>query len=120
MPKAEAIAYFEKKGDQYKLELLEDLKDGEITFYKQGNFVDLCRGPHIPSTEKIKAIKLTKVAGAYWRGDEKRKMLTRIYGLAFESKDELDTYLAQLEEAKNETDPDKRRRTPHQLKQIPR
>ncbi len=100
VPKDEAIAYFEEKGDQYKLELLEDLKDGEITFYKQGNFVDLCRGPHIPSTEKIKAIKLTKVAGAYWRGDEKRPMMTRIYGITFPKQKELTEYLEMLEEAK--------------------
>ena len=98
--KDDAIAYFKEKGDQYKLELLEDLEDGSITFYQQGGFVDLCRGPHIPSTEKIKAIKLLKVAGAYWRGDEKRQMLTRIYGITFPKQKELDEYLALLEEAK--------------------
>ena len=98
--KADAIAYFEEKQDQYKLELLEDLEDGSITFYKQGNFVDLCRGPHIPSTEKIKAIKLTKVAGAYWRGDEKRPMMTRIYGITFPKQKELTEYLEMIEEAK--------------------
>src|SRR5690606_16807239 len=78
VPKAEALAYFTKKNDPYKLALLEDLDDGTISFYKQGNFTDLCRGPHIPHTGFIKAIKLTNIAGAYWRGDEKNKMLTRI------------------------------------------
>ena len=100
VPKAEAIAYFREKGDEYKLELLQDLVDGEITFYSQGNFVDLCRGPHIPNTEKIKAVKLTNIAGAYWRGDEKRKMLTRIYGITFPQQKELKEYLELLEEAK--------------------
>jgi len=100
VPKAEAIAYFREKGDEYKLELLQDLVDGEITFYTQGNFVDLCRGPHIPNTEKIKAVKLTNIAGAYWRGDEKRKMLTRIYGITFPQQKELKEYLELLEEAK--------------------
>lgn len=98
--KAEAIAYFTNKGDEYKIELLQELKDGEITFYQQGNFVDLCRGPHIPNTEKIKAVKLTNIAGAYWRGDEKRKMLTRIYGITFPQDKELKEYLVLLEEAK--------------------
>lgn len=98
--KAEAIAYFTDKGDEYKIELLQELKDGEITFYQQGNFVDLCRGPHIPNTEKIKAVKLTNIAGAYWRGDEKRKMLTRIYGITFPQDKELKEYLVLLEEAK--------------------
>lgn len=98
--KAEAIAYFSKKGDPYKLELLEGLKDGEITFYHQGHFTDLCRGPHIPNTGFIKAVKLTSIAGAYWRGDEHNKMLTRIYGITFPSQKELDEYLALLEEAK--------------------
>ncbi len=98
--KADAIAYFEEKGDEYKLELLEGLNDGEITFYQQGNFVDLCRGPHIPNTEKIKAIKLMKVGGAYWRGDEKRKQLTRVYGITFPKQKELTAYLELLEEAK--------------------
>jgi threonyl-tRNA synthetase len=98
--KKEAIEYFRKKGDEYKLELLEGLADGSITFYKQGNFVDLCRGPHIPSTGLIKAVKLLKVAGAYWRGDEKNKMLTRIYGITFPKQKELDEYLQLLEEAK--------------------
>ena len=100
VPKAEAIAYFDKKGDEYKLELLQDLTDGEITFYTQGNFVDLCRGPHLPNTEKIKAVKLTNIAAAYWRGDEKRKMLTRIYGITFPQQKELKEYLDLLEEAK--------------------
>ncbi|MDX1407608.1 MAG: threonine--tRNA ligase, partial [Saprospiraceae bacterium] len=98
--KQDAIAYFEEKGDQYKLELLEDLADGEITFYQQGNFVDLCRGPHIPNTEKIKALKLTKVAGAYWRGDENNPMMTRIYGITFPKQKELTEYLTMIEEAK--------------------
>jgi threonyl-tRNA synthetase len=98
--KADAIAYFTEKGDEYKIELLQELKDGEITFYQQGNFVDLCRGPHIPNTEKIKAVKLTNIAGAYWRGDEKRKMLTRIYGITFPQDKELKEYLVLLEEAK--------------------
>jgi threonyl-tRNA synthetase len=100
MPKAEAVAYFEEKGDQYKLDLLEDLEDGSITFYEQGDFVDLCRGPHIPDTGKIKAIKLLSLAGAYWRGDEKNKQLTRIYGITFPKQEELDEYLTMLEEAK--------------------
>jgi threonyl-tRNA synthetase len=98
--KADALDYFGKKGDEYKIELLQDLTDGEITFYQQGNFVDLCRGPHIPNTEKIKAVKLTNIAGAYWRGDEKRKMLTRIYGITFPQQKELTEYLVLLEEAK--------------------
>lgn len=100
VPKAEAIAYFQEKGDEYKLELLEGLDDGKITFYTQGNFTDLCRGPHIPTTEKIKAVKLLNLAGAYWRGDENRKQLTRIYGVTFPKKSELDEYLTLLEEAK--------------------
>ncbi|MCB0700970.1 MAG: TGS domain-containing protein, partial [Chitinophagaceae bacterium] len=98
--KADAVAYFTEKGDQYKLELLEGLKDGEITFYTQGNFTDLCRGPHIPDTGRIKALKLTSIAGAYWRGNEKNKMLTRIYGISFPAQKELDEYLLMLEEAK--------------------
>jgi threonyl-tRNA synthetase len=98
--KADAIAYFKEKGDEYKLDLLEGLEDGNITFYNQGNFTDLCRGPHIPNTGFIKAIKLMSVAGAYWRGDEKNKQLTRIYGVTFPKKSELDEYLALLEEAK--------------------
>lgn len=98
--KHDAIEYFSEKGDEYKLELIEGLKDGEITFYTQGNFTDLCRGPHIPNTGFIKAVKLTSIAGAYWRGDEKRKMLTRIYGVTFPSQKELDEYILLLEEAK--------------------
>jgi len=98
--KAEALEYFSKKGDEYKLELIQDLDDGEITFYKSGYFTDLCRGPHIPHTGFIKAVKLTKIAGAYWRGDEKRKQLTRIYGITFPKNKELTEYLAMLEEAK--------------------
>ncbi|TDH28924.1 threonine--tRNA ligase [Segetibacter sp. 3557_3] len=98
--KAEAVEYFTKKDDEYKLELLEGLNDGEITFYSQGNFTDLCRGPHIPTTAAIKAVKLTSIAGAYWRGDEKRKMLTRIYGVTFPNQKELEEYLVLLEEAK--------------------
>lgn len=98
--KADAISFFQEKGDEYKLELLQDLTDGDITFYTQGNFVDLCRGPHIPNTERIKAVKLTNIAGAYWRGDEKRKMLTRIYGITFPQQKELKEYLELLEEAK--------------------
>ncbi len=100
MPKAEAVKYFSDKGDEYKLDLLQNLNDGEITFYTQGNFTDLCRGPHIPNTSFIKAIKLTNIAGAYWKGDEKNKMLTRIYGITFPSQKELDEYLNMLEEAK--------------------
>lgn len=98
--KQEAIEYFRQKGDEYKLELLEELPDGEITFYQQGNFIDLCRGPHIPHTGLIKAIKLLSVAGAYWRGDEKRQQLTRIYGITFPKESELKEYLHRLEEAK--------------------
>ncbi|MFT7157265.1 MAG: threonyl-tRNA synthetase [Parvicella sp.] len=98
--KADAIAYFKEKDDQYKLELLENLPDGEITFYTQGGFTDLCRGPHIPHTGFIKAVKLMSVAGAYWRGDEKRAQLTRIYGVAFPKAKELTEYLELLEEAK--------------------
>ncbi len=98
--KDEAISHFTEKGDEYKLELLEGLDDGSITFYQQGNFTDLCRGPHIPSTAPIKAVKLTKVAGAYWRGDETRKQLTRIYGITFPKQKELTEYLHMIEEAK--------------------
>lgn len=98
--KKEALEYFTKKGDPYKLELIDGLADGSITFYQQGNFVDLCRGPHIPTTAPIKAIKLLNVAGAYWRGDEKNKMLKRIYGITFPKQKELDEYLHMLEEAK--------------------
>jgi threonyl-tRNA synthetase len=98
--KSEATAYFTEKGDPYKLELIEALQDGEITFYTQGNFTDLCRGPHIPHTGFIKAAKLLNVAGAYWRGDEKNKMLTRVYAITFTKQAELDEYMVQLEEAK--------------------
>ena len=98
--KDEAIEHYKEKGDEYKLELLESLNDGEITFYTQGGFTDLCRGPHIPNTGFIKAVKLLKVAGAYWRGDEKRKQLTRIYGISFPKQKELNQYMDLLEEAK--------------------
>ncbi len=98
--KADAIAYFAEKGDEYKLDLLENLEDGNITLYSQGAFTDLCRGPHIPSTGLIKAVKLTNIAGAYWKGDEKNKQLTRVYGVSFPSQKELDEYLALVEEAK--------------------
>lgn len=98
--KSEAVFYFEEKGDEYKLDLLQGLEDGQITFYKQGRFVDLCRGPHIPHTGFIKAVKLLNIAGAYWRGDEKNKMLTRIYGVTFPKAKELQEYLQFLEEAK--------------------
>jgi threonyl-tRNA synthetase len=98
--KAEALDYFTKKNDPYKLELINDLQDGTITFYEQGNFVDLCRGPHIPSTGPIRAVKLLNVAGAYWRGNENNKMLTRIYGITFPKQKELEEYLHVLEEAK--------------------
>ena len=100
IPKDEALKYFTEKGDEYKLDLLSNLTDGEITFYTQGNFTDLCRGPHIPNTSFIKAIKLTSIAGAYWKGDEKNKMLTRVYGITYPSQKELDEYLTMLEEAK--------------------
>lgn len=98
--KSEAIAYFEQKDDLYKLELLQDLNDGEITFYEQGEFTDLCRGPHIPHTGFIKAIKLISTAGAYWRGSEKNKQLTRVYAITFPKRSELDEYLLMLEEAR--------------------
>lgn len=98
--KADAIAYFTQKQDPYKIDLLQDLEDGNITFYEQGSFVDLCKGPHIPHTGYIKAIKLTATAGAYWRGDEKQKQLTRVYGITFPKKAELNAHLLMLEEAK--------------------
>ncbi len=98
--KAEALAEFSEKGDQYKVELISELEDGTISFYTNGTFTDLCRGPHIPNTSFIKAIKLTSVAGAYWRGDEKNKMLTRIYGISFPKKSMLDEWLVMMEEAK--------------------
>jgi len=98
--KPDAIKYFTEKGDEYKLELIEELEDGQITFYESGKFTDLCRGPHLPDTSPIKAVKLLNIAGAYWRGDEKRKQLTRIYGITFPKKSELDEYLVKLEEAR--------------------
>ena len=98
--KGDAVAYFEEKGDEYKLDLLTNLTDGEITFYSQGAFTDLCRGPHIPSTGAIKAIKLTNIAGAYWKGNENNKQLTRLYGITFPNQKELDEYLLLLEESK--------------------
>jgi threonyl-tRNA synthetase len=98
--KKEALEYFTKKDDPYKIELINGLEDGKITFYQQGNFVDLCKGPHIPSTGFIKAVKLLNVAGAYWRGDEKNKMLTRIYGITFPKQKELEEYIHLIEEAK--------------------
>lgn len=100
MSKADAINYFTEKGDEYKLDLLSGLEDGAITFYKQGNFTDLCRGPHIPSTGLIKAIKLLSVAGAYWKGDSNNKQLTRVYGITFPKQQMLDEYMHMLEEAK--------------------
>jgi len=101
LPRSEAIKFMDEKGESYKVELIEDLPEGEeISFYKQGDFVDLCAGPHIPSTGRVKAIKLLSVAGAYWRGSEKNKMLQRIYGTAFSKKSELDAYVNMLEEAK--------------------
>jgi len=100
MSKADAIAYFTEKKDEYKLDLLSGLEDGKITFYTQGAFTDLCRGPHIPNTAAIKAIKITNIAGAFWKGDEKNKMLTRVYGITFPNQKELDDYLLLLEEAK--------------------
>jgi len=98
--KADALEFFSKKGDEYKTELISELTDGTITLYTQGNFTDLCRGPHLPSTEPLKAIKLLSVAGAYWRGNENRKMLTRIYGITYPKQKLLDEYLVFLEEAK--------------------
>jgi len=98
--KKDALNFFNKKGDEYKVELLNDLNDGNITFYSQGNFTDLCKGPHIDNTSKIKAIKLLNVAGAYWKGDEKRKQMTRIYGVSFQKQKDLSAHLNMLEEAK--------------------
>ena len=98
--KADAMKYFEQKGDPYKCELISELEDGTITYYENGAFTDLCRGPHLRNTEMIKAVKLTAIAGAYWRGDEKRQQLTRIYGITFPKKSLLDEYLVLLEEAK--------------------
>ncbi|MBP5537265.1 MAG: threonine--tRNA ligase [Bacteroidales bacterium] len=98
--KADALKYFAAKGDQYKVELINELQDGTITYYENGDFTDLCRGPHLRSTEAIKAVKLTAIAGAYWRGDEKRQQLTRIYGITFPKKSMLEEYLVMMEEAK--------------------
>ncbi|WP_461631764.1 threonine--tRNA ligase [Labilibaculum euxinus] len=98
--KEEAISFFKEKNEEYKLELINDLEDGTISFYKQGNFTDLCRGPHLPNTSYIKAIKLNSIAGAYWRGDEKRPQLTRVYGITFPKKKYLDEYVIMMEEAK--------------------
>ncbi|MDA3779689.1 MAG: threonine--tRNA ligase [Bacteroidales bacterium] len=98
--KSDALKLFVEKDDEYKVELINDLEDGEITLYEQGNFIDLCRGPHLPNTSAIKAIKILSVAGAYWRGDEKNKQLTRVYGITFPKKKLLDEYLVLLEEAK--------------------
>ena len=98
--KKEALEYFTAKGDVYKLDLLQKLEDGQISLYTQGNFTDLCRGPHIPNTSFIKFVKLNSIAGAYWKGDEKNKMLTRIYGISFPNKKELDDYLLLQEEIK--------------------
>ncbi len=100
VPKIDAIDYFTKRGDIYKLDLLKELEDGSITLYESGNFIDLCRGPHIPNTGYIKAVKLLNIAGAYWRGDEHNKQLTRIYGITFPKQKELEEYLILLEEAK--------------------
>ncbi len=101
LPREEALKLMEEKAEPYKVELIHDLPEGEtISFYKQGDFVDLCAGPHLPSTGKVKAFKLQSVAGAYWRGSEKNKMLQRIYGTAFFDKAEMEEYLARLEEAK--------------------
>ena len=101
LPREEAIQFMEEKGEPYKVELIRDLpEDAHISFYRQGDFTDLCAGPHVPSTGKVKAFKLTSIAGAYWRGNEKNKMLQRIYGTAFTDKAELDAYLARIEEAK--------------------
>ena len=101
LPRTDAIKLMTKFSEKYKVALIKDLPEGEeISFYKQGSFTDLCRGPHLPSTGKIKAFKLTSIAGAYWRGNEKNKMLTRIYGTAFAKKEEMDAYFAMLEEAK--------------------
>jgi len=98
--KADALAYFTEKGDEYKIETINELEDGQITFYKQGNFTDLCRGPHIPSTSPIKAVKVMSLAGAYWKGDDTRQQLTRVYGVTFPKAKELKEYLHLLEEAK--------------------
>ena len=98
--KKDAVKFFTKKQDPYKLEIIEGLENGNISFYEMGNFIDLCAGPHLPSTDFIKSVKITKIAGAYWRGNEKNKMLTRVYGISFPSKEQLQEYLFNLEEAK--------------------
>lgn len=98
--KEDAVSFFKKRGEPYKVELLEDIKDEQVTLYRHDDFIDLCRGPHLPSTGGVKAFKLLSVAGAYWRGDERNKMLQRIYGTAFPTQKELDAYLTMLEEAK--------------------
>ena len=98
--KADALSFFEKRGESYKVELINELPDEAISIYEQGDFADLCRGPHVPNTSRIKAVKLLSIAGAYWRGSEKNKMLQRIYGISFPAKDELDAYVARLEEIK--------------------
>ncbi len=100
IPKKEALEFYNQKGDEYKVDLLEDLEDGTISFYESGNFTDLCRGPHLPDTSPIKAVKLLSIAGAYWRGDESRKQLTRLYGITFPKQKQLKEYLEMLEEAK--------------------
>lgn len=100
VPKAEAIAYFTQKNDPYKLELIDGLEDGNITFYQSGNFIDLCKGPHIHNSKAVKAVKILSLAGAYWRGDSKNKQLVRIYAISFPNKKELEDYLTRLEEAK--------------------
>jgi threonyl-tRNA synthetase len=100
VPKAEAVSHYREKDDEYKIELLEDLEDGTISFYHQGNFTDLCRGPHLPDTGYIKSLKLLNIAGAYWRGDERNKQLTRIYGISFPKQKMLEEHLVMLEEAK--------------------
>ncbi|MEG2252601.1 MAG: TGS domain-containing protein, partial [Clostridia bacterium] len=101
LPRAEAIQFMQERNEPYKVQLIEDLpEDAPLSFYKQGDFTDLCAGPHLPSTGKVKAFKLTSIAGAYWRGSEKNKMLQRIYGTAFADKAELDAYLQRIEEAK--------------------
>ncbi|MGM0573331.1 MAG: TGS domain-containing protein, partial [Bacteroidota bacterium] len=100
IPKQEAMAYFREKGDEYKLDLINDLEDGTISLYESGGFTDLCRGPHLPDTGPIKAVKLLNTAGAYWRGDEQSKQLTRVYGITFPKKKMLNEYLELLEEAK--------------------
>ena len=98
--KSEAMSHYDKMGNEYKLELIDGLEDGSITFYESGNFVDLCKGPHIPTSKVIKAVKIMNTAGAYWRGNENNPQMTRIYGISFPKKKELEEYLELLEEAK--------------------